>query len=298
MDGDIVDVAELAALCARYDAGLILDEAHATAVHGPDGRGIAAAAGTSWLKSIAITHTCGKALASAGAFVCGSAALREHLINHARTFIFSTAMPPYMAGQIRAALRIARGMNSERAALLANAERLAQELRSQGYDTGGVRIANHSDHHRRERRSCRRGRISAKRRFRGARDPPADGCGWPRAIATLADERDFDNRIGSSGKLPVGMASPARTAGGGVFVRNHFFITGTDTGVGKTTLSALLCAALDAVYWKPIQTGTLEGSDRVTVMRLAGIGTDRTLDEVYKFVPPVSPDLGGALGGD
>ena len=74
-------------------------------------------------------------------------------------------------------------------------------------------------------------------------------------------------------------------------MRHHFFITGTDTGVGKTTLAALLCAALDAVYWKPIQTGTLEGSDRVTVMRLAGMGTDRTLEEVYKFVPPVSPDL-------
>jgi dethiobiotin synthase len=80
-------------------------------------------------------------------------------------------------------------------------------------------------------------------------------------------------------------------------MRHHFFITGTDTGVGKTTLSALLCAALDAVYWKPIQTGTLEGSDRVTVMRLAGIGTDRTLDEVYKFVPPVSPDLAARWAG-
>jgi dethiobiotin synthetase len=80
-------------------------------------------------------------------------------------------------------------------------------------------------------------------------------------------------------------------------LRRHFFITGTDTGVGKTTLAALLCAAVDAVYWKPIQTGTLEGSDRVTVMRLAGIGTDRTLDEVYKFVPPVSPDLAARWAG-
>ena len=67
--------------------------------------------------------------------------------------------------------------------------------------------------------------------------------------------------------------------------------------MGKTTLAALLCAALDAVYWKPIQTGTLEGSDRVTVMRLAGIGTDRTLEEVYKFVPPVSPDLAARWAG-
>jgi len=80
-------------------------------------------------------------------------------------------------------------------------------------------------------------------------------------------------------------------------MRHHFFVTGTDTGVGKTTLSALLCAALDAVYWKPIQTGTLEGSDRSTVMRLAGIGTDRTLDEVYQFVPPVSPDLAARWAG-
>jgi len=134
MDGDITDVAELASLCTRYDAGLILDEAHAVGVHGPNGRGVAAAAGLT-TEVIAMTHTCGKALASAGAFVCGSAALREHLINHARTFIFSTAMPPYMAGQIRAALRIARPMDSARAELLANAKRLTAELQSQGYDT-------------------------------------------------------------------------------------------------------------------------------------------------------------------
>jgi 8-amino-7-oxononanoate synthase len=134
MDGDIANVVEVASLCARYDAGLLLDEAHATAVHGSEGRGIAAAAQLAG-DVIAITHTCGKALASAGAFVCGSAALREHLINHARTFIFSTAMPPYMAGQIRAALRIARKMNSERDQLLTNAKRLKSELQSQGYDT-------------------------------------------------------------------------------------------------------------------------------------------------------------------
>jgi len=67
--------------------------------------------------------------------------------------------------------------------------------------------------------------------------------------------------------------------------------------LGKRTLSALLCAALDAVYWKPIQTGTLEGSDSRNRHALAGIGTDRTLDEVYKFVPPVSPDLAARWAG-
>ncbi len=136
MDGDVAPLLEIAALCERFGAGLILDEAHATGVHGPSGRGIASAMDLA-ADAIAVTHMCGKALACAGAFVCGSAALKEHLVNHARTFIFSTAMPPYIAGQIRAALRIAQGMDVQRAELLANSRRLAAALRQQGYDTAG-----------------------------------------------------------------------------------------------------------------------------------------------------------------
>ena len=71
----------------------------------------------------------------------------------------------------------------------------------------------------------------------------------------------------------------------------EFFVTGTDTGIGKTVLSALLCAALDAIYWKPIQTGSVEGTDRATVMRCAEIPATRTRDESYIFEPPVSPHL-------
>ena len=78
---------------------------------------------------------------------------------------------------------------------------------------------------------------------------------------------------------------------------NRFFITGTDTNMGKTLVSALLCAALDAIYWKPIQTGTREGTDRVTVMRLAGLSRDRTIPEAYRFAPPVSPHLAARRAG-
>jgi dethiobiotin synthetase len=78
---------------------------------------------------------------------------------------------------------------------------------------------------------------------------------------------------------------------------NRFFITGTDTNVGKTLVSALLCAALDAIYWKPIQTGTREGTDTATVMRLAGLPRDRIIPEAYRFAPPVSPHLAARRAG-
>ncbi len=77
----------------------------------------------------------------------------------------------------------------------------------------------------------------------------------------------------------------------------RFFVTGTNTGVGKTAVSALLCAALDAIYWKPIQTGSREGTDRNTVMRLAALGRSRTRPENYIFAPPVSPHLAARLAG-
>jgi 8-amino-7-oxononanoate synthase len=137
MDGDIAPLVELANLAEKYHAVLILDEAHATGVHGPSGHGLAAAAGIT-SKVLAIIHTCGKALASAGAFVCGPAVLKEHLVNHARTFIFSTALPPYFAAQIRAALRLADGMNENRASLLHRAAKLRAILQSEGFDTAGT----------------------------------------------------------------------------------------------------------------------------------------------------------------
>jgi 8-amino-7-oxononanoate synthase len=136
MNGDIAPLPEMTELSEKYGAVLIVDEAHATAVHGPRGCGIAAASDLQ-SRLMAIVHTCGKALASAGAFVCGSAVLKDHLINHARTFIFTTAQPPYLVGQIRAAMNLAAGMDRERAELQRRAEWLLRELRFAGFDTAG-----------------------------------------------------------------------------------------------------------------------------------------------------------------
>jgi len=136
MDGDVADIETLARMGDKYGVGLIVDEAHATGVHGPSGRGLVAAPGNG-KNVVATIHACGKALASAGAFVCGSSILREHLINHARTFIFSTAMPPAMAGQIRASLRLAQGMDAKRNVLRDNARRFSAGLREDGWDLSG-----------------------------------------------------------------------------------------------------------------------------------------------------------------
>ncbi len=134
MDGDLAPLPEIAELAEKYNVVLILDEAHATAVHGPGGGGLAVAAGLTQ-RVLAIVHTCGKALASAGAFVCGPAVLKEHLVNHARTFIFSTALPGYIAAQIGAAMQLSEAMDREREVLLKRAGTFREALQAEGLDT-------------------------------------------------------------------------------------------------------------------------------------------------------------------
>lgn len=76
-----------------------------------------------------------------------------------------------------------------------------------------------------------------------------------------------------------------------------YFVTGTDTNVGKTVLSALLVAALDAVYWKPVQTGASEGTDRESVRLWAEAAEELLPLERYQFDPPVSPHLASREAG-
>jgi 8-amino-7-oxononanoate synthase len=135
MEGDRAPLADLAALADRYAAELIVDEAHATGVSGPRGSGCAAEAGLS-TRVLATVHTCGKALAAAGAFVCGSDNLRRFLINRARTFIFSTGLPPYFASQVAAGMNFSKEMDSERDHLIGLSSFLRDEFQKNGFDAG------------------------------------------------------------------------------------------------------------------------------------------------------------------
>lgn len=119
MDGDVAPLAELSALAVSEDAILLVDEAHATGVYGPQGQGLAHGVPT---ENLITLHTCGKALGCEGALVTGPAIVRDFLVNRGRAFIFSTAPSPLMAAAVRAALRIVAEGHDLRAAL---AERIA-----------------------------------------------------------------------------------------------------------------------------------------------------------------------------
>lgn len=108
MDGDLAPLAELAALCRSRQASLMIDDAHGIGVLGADGAGSVAAAGLSQDEVPVLMGTLGKALGVAGAFVAGSVPLIEGLQQFARSYIYTTALPPALAAATRVAVAIAR----------------------------------------------------------------------------------------------------------------------------------------------------------------------------------------------
>src|SRR5712691_3919033 len=127
MDGDKAPLSELISLCERYAAWLIVDEAHSTGVIDPIKRPDCV---------LATVHTCGKALASMGAFVAGSRTLRDFLVNRARTFIFTTGLPPYCAAHVHEAMILAAGSDARRKQLAELGEYLRNNMQGLGFNTG------------------------------------------------------------------------------------------------------------------------------------------------------------------
>jgi 8-amino-7-oxononanoate synthase len=117
MDGDFAPLKDITAIADRHDAFLMVDEAHATGVFGPSGRGLTAA--YEGRENLIAIHTCGKALGAAGALVTTTKLLRDFIVNRCRPFIFSTAPSPLMAVAVQEALSILRD-EPERQQRLAN----------------------------------------------------------------------------------------------------------------------------------------------------------------------------------
>lgn len=104
MDGDRAPLDDVLTLAERYEAFVVVDEAHATGVYGHQGLGCVSDLRTDYPRLIAI-HTCGKALGAQGAFVLGSTLVRDLIVNRSRQFIFTTALSPLSSLQIEAAVR-------------------------------------------------------------------------------------------------------------------------------------------------------------------------------------------------
>jgi 8-amino-7-oxononanoate synthase len=136
MDGDVAPLAEIVELAHRYDARVMVDEAHATGALGPGGRGAVAAAGLTGEVDV-IVGTLGKALGGYGAYVCCDVEMARFLVNTARTLIFSTGPSPPSVAAALAALELLRDQPRQVERLLRNAETLRGALADRGFAVDG-----------------------------------------------------------------------------------------------------------------------------------------------------------------
>jgi 8-amino-7-oxononanoate synthase len=127
MDGDSPNLVDLLAVADRHEAMLVIDEAHATGVLGPQGRGLAAE--FEGRENVITLHTCGKALGTVGGFILAPKVIRDFLVNRSRPFIFATAPSPLTAAITRVALELSRSKSERRERLAALVRFAGLELR-------------------------------------------------------------------------------------------------------------------------------------------------------------------------
>lgn len=295
MDGDAPPLAELVELCRRHDAYLILDEAHSTGVVGPAGAGAWAALGERDRSRLAArVVTGGKALGVAGAFVVGSRVLREQLVNRARAFLFTTAPPPAVAGGLLAAIAVCQKMDAERAHLRELAAELARRLGLAPSAGAIVPFAVDSPANALELAR----RLEARGLYAPAVRPPsvpADGS----RLRIVCHAFNTASELDELARALEGARTSRRTEAREGTPGTALFVVGTDTGVGKTVVSALLLRAARglgrAAYWKPVQTGA--ESDSETVLRLAEASAHECLPNAWHFPLPASPHEAAAQAG-
>ncbi|MEO6454931.1 MAG: aminotransferase class I/II-fold pyridoxal phosphate-dependent enzyme, partial [Ginsengibacter sp.] len=131
MDGDMAPLAEINALCEKFNANIIIDEAHATGIVGEKGEGLVQHLNLQ-KKCFARIHTFGKACGVHGAIILGTEKLKDYLINFSRQFIYTTSLPQTSISAIRASYKIFPGLTKEREHLASLIDQFQKsEVRSQ-----------------------------------------------------------------------------------------------------------------------------------------------------------------------
>ena len=319
MDGDVPPLPELAAIAADHEAALLVDEAHALGALGPRGAGLCAHFG---VRPDVLIGTLGKAFGSSGAFVAGDTILRSYLINRARPFLFTTAVPLPVAAAARAALEVATSPEGDelRTHLHANVAQLrtllglpadpipspilpvilgsdhlaleaSQNLRAAGFLVPAIRPPT-------VREGTCRLRITLS-----ARHSETDIASLARILAPLLHPSH------PSSPPPYPLSPPAPTppphrhrktlaAAPGIV------IVGTGTGVGKSTVAAAILhlltrRGLTPVPFKPVETGA-DPEPRDALRLLAACQrSDLPLDLVcpFPFRPAIAPAVAAAQAG-
>ena len=296
MDGDVPPLRPMHELCRTYDAWLVIDEAHAVGVIGPQGAGAWAQAATDGRgdeRLAARVVACGKALGVAGGLVASSRALRELLVNRARSFVFSTGAAPAVAGAVCAAIEVARAADDARAGLRASMQRLCARLEVDappaailpvviGDAERALELANR----------CRESGLEV----RAVRPPTV-----PAGTARLRIALHTTNTAEGIDRLGEQLADAPRAGRPRVSTPRNtpLFVVGTDTDVGKTVAAALVARTAagrgPATYWKPVQTGG--DLDTREVARLCADTSLRLAEPAHHFPLPASPHEAAAAAG-
>jgi 8-amino-7-oxononanoate synthase len=319
MDADSPDLAGLRKVCDTHGAALLVDEAHALGVLGPEGRGLCAEAG---VRADAVVGTFGKAFGAAGAFVAGCAALQAWLWNRARPFVFSTGLAPVLAATALEGVLLA-GREPERRRRLLEATRqmrsgmlelgvtlgghgpimpwvvgepaaamaLAEALGAEGYDVRAIRPPTVPEGSARLRLTVTAahgaeevgGFLEAVKRLQ------ARGIGTRPLLQSARKDR-------ADGE-PEGGAARVRKPGPLVVV------TGTGTEIGKTHVAEALLRAWGRhepearlVGLKPVESG-VSAEAKTDAARLASASTFHVKQSGYALRAPLSPHLAARAEG-
>jgi 8-amino-7-oxononanoate synthase len=277
MDGDGPDLRKLRALCDEHGAGLVVDEAHALGVFGPEGAGRCAEAGVT---PDILVGTLGKSVGAHGAFVAGSTSLRRFLWNRARSFVFSTAPSPALAKLAVLHVKQVRAADSLRAQLSARSLELREALRAKRFDVPEssfgpivpVILGGNALVQRAASGLSEQGIL-----VQGIR-PPTVPVGTARLRLTVTASMtasDVTRLVEALERMPR-ESEPALSAVARTPIR-RIVVLGTGTEVGKTHVAALLVKALrrrgcSLVALKPVESGsvTVVGPDASVLAIAAG----------------------------
>lgn len=319
MDGDVAPLAALASIAKANDAALLVDEAHAFGCLGPSGRGLCAQQG---VEPDVLMGTLGKAIGASGAFVAGTTNLRDYLLNHARSFIFTTAPPIPVAAAAHAALRILS--SSEGDHLRHRLRYLVLQLRASiglpvdphaapivpiivGADQPTLDASLHLQARGLFVQAIRPPTVpegtSRLRLTISAHHTEQDVAELAQALADLPHRsttnapttssspplvRAIQHQLAFSSPIPLSPPLPPYSRG--------IFILGTDTAVGKTSVAVAILHILasrgaNPVPFKPVETGARPVPSDAARLLSASLRRDIPLSVVcpISFPDPVAP---------